>query len=48
MTSGFHLLIIDDDDVYTFGTDVPGIAQADQIVWYVVGKRWVRTRAKVQ
>jgi hypothetical protein len=27
---------IDDDDVYTAGVDVPGIAQADQVVWYVV------------
>lgn len=27
---------IDDDDLYTAGVDVPGIAQADQVVWYVV------------
>lgn len=27
---------LDDDDVYTAGVDKPGIAQADQVVWYVV------------
>jgi len=27
---------LDDDGVYTAGTDEPGIAQADQVVWYVV------------
>ncbi|MCF7832530.1 MAG: T9SS type A sorting domain-containing protein [Candidatus Marinimicrobia bacterium] len=26
----------DDDDVYTAGVDEPGIAQADQVIWYVV------------
>ena len=27
---------LDDDGVYTDGTDEPGIAQADQVLWYVV------------
>ncbi|MEA3391758.1 MAG: T9SS type A sorting domain-containing protein [Candidatus Marinimicrobia bacterium] len=27
---------LDDDGVYTAGIDEPGIAQADQVVWYVV------------
>jgi hypothetical protein len=27
---------LDDDGVYTEGVDEPGIAQADQVVWYVV------------
>ena len=27
---------LDDDGVYTAGEDEPGIAQADQVVWYVV------------